>query len=397
MLAITNAHIFTMGQQGEIASGTILIRDGKIAAVGKQVDVPRDSAVIDAHGQIATPGLMLLGSIGFTTELPFAPGLDDSHTNADLSAGYDIRYGVNPDSTYIPEVRREGGTLALATPTSSEGKKPYGYFAGEAAVVSSGLGADPVIRSQVAVVMSMGISGANAAGGGRPAQIQQLQRLFTQLQPDPADQKLAIQGLSAEDVTALRPVAAGKIPLLIRVHAAADILRALDLARTFKLQIILEGAEEAWRVAAQISAAQVPVIVGPETDSPSSMEDWGVTLANAGLLEKAGVKVALELNPAASIFRHPTERYMAAVAVANGMTYEGALRALTLVPAQLFGVDDHYGSLEVGKQADVVLWTGDPLEPASYATTVLIGGVEQPLTSRQTLLRDRYLPQNRTR
>jgi imidazolonepropionase-like amidohydrolase len=97
------------------------------------------------------------------------------------------------------------------------------------------------------------------------------------------------------------------------------------------------------------------------------------------------------------MFRFPTVRYMGAAAVANGMSYRAALEALTLVPAQVFGVGDRYGSLEAGKQADVVLWTGDPLEPASYAETVLISGVPQPLTSRQTLLRDRYMPKEITR
>ena len=397
-VAITNAHIFTMAAAGVIPSGTILLRDGKIVAVGQDINVPDDSTVIDAHGEIATPGFMLLGSAGLTTEMPFAPGLDDSHTtSAELSAGYDIRYGVNPDSTYIPEVRREGATLVLVAPGQAEGKRPYGYFGGQAAIVDVAVGAAPIVSSRVAVTLVMGVGGANLAGGGRPAEIQQLRHLFAQLQSSPADPKLTIPGLSAEDIEALRPVAAGKTVLLVQVHSAPDILQALDLANAFKLKIVLEGAEEAWRVAGQIAAARVPVVVAPEVNSPSSMENWGITLANAGLLEKAGVRVAFELSPSAAMFRFPTVRYMGAAAVANGMSYRAALEALTLVPAQVFGVGDRYGSLEAGKQGDIVLWTGDPLEPASYAETVLISGVPQPLTSRQTLLRDRYMPKEITR
>ena len=162
----------------------------------------------------------------------------------------------------------------------------------------------------------------------------------------------------------------------------------LRLAREEHLKVILNGSEEGWKVAAEIAKAGVPVLLNPLDDRPESYEMLGATMDNAARLQAAGVTVALEATGGSA--RSRETRYGAGNAVSHGMPYAAALAAITINPAKIFGVADRTGSLEPGKDADLVIWTADPFEPLSQPTAVFIHGAEQPLTSRQTQLRDRY-------
>jgi imidazolonepropionase-like amidohydrolase len=142
-------------------------------------------------------------------------------------------------------------------------------------------------------------------------------------------------------------------------------------------------------VADQIAAAGVPVILDPLTDLPSRFETQGSTMENAARLQRAGVQIAIAGDRTGHYARQI--RYNAGNAVANGLPWNEALKAITINPARIFGVGDRFGSLEVGKDADVVIWNGDPLEPMTQPVAVFIRGVEQPMTSRQIELRDRYM------
>ena len=177
---------------------------------------------------------------------------------------------------------------------------------------------------------------------------------------------------------------------------AADILQVLKLAEEEGVELILDGAEEGWLVADRIAAAEVPVLINPLSNLPSSFETRAARNDNAAGLNAAGVLVAIKSNEGA-VHRARETRYNAGNAVAHGMPYEAAVAAITANPARIFGMDGETGVLEPGAAADVVVWTGDPLEPLSQPTAVFIGGVEQPLTSRATQLRDRYMPGERAR
>ena len=393
-VAITHANVLTMGAAGHVEDGTIIVENGRITAVGRGLAPPAGMAVLDAKGQVAAPGFFLLGGTPSATEFPLDAHYDDSQTNAEFTAGYDMRYAINPNSTYLPEIRRAGSTIALVMPTvTSSRKHRFGYFGGQAALITLAARDDILLGSGLAVTLVMGAEGADMAGGGRPAQIMQLRALFQALQ---GSRDAKIDGLADEEVKALRAVAAGRIPLITTVHRQSDILAALDLARDFKLHMVLDGAEEGWRVAAEIRKAGVAVLLDTDVGSPPDTQRWGISYANAARLAAAGVPIAIRLGNSGAVFRYPTARYSAAVAVAHGLDHETALAALTSVPATILGIGDRYGSIEPGKQADFVLWTGDPLEIASRPARVFIGGVVQPLVSRQTLLRDRYLAQIRT-
>jgi imidazolonepropionase-like amidohydrolase len=182
---------------------------------------------------------------------------------------------------------------------------------------------------------------------------------------------------------------AGTAPIVFNVDRASDIRQLLAFARRERLKIVIESGREAWRVASELAAANVPVVLNPLDDLPESFDSVGSTLENAARLYRAGVKIAFTLDLEPHNIRKV--RQTAGVAVAHGLPWEAGLAALTRNPAEIFGVADRSGSLAVGRVADLVLWSGDPLDVTSLADRVIIAGEDQPMRSRQTELRDRYL------
>jgi imidazolonepropionase-like amidohydrolase len=179
--------------------------------------------------------------------------------------------------------------------------------------------------------------------------------------------------------------------LLVHVSRAADIRQVLRLARDYRLNVALVGAQEGWVVADEIAAARVPVIINPTDNLPRRFEMAAASDRNAALLHRAGVRIAILGTD--RTHRVHEMRYNAGIAVGRGgLAYDAALAALTSGPATLLGLGDRLGTLEPGKDADIVVWSGDPLQPASRPRAIFIGGREQSLASRGTALRDRYLP-----
>jgi imidazolonepropionase-like amidohydrolase len=188
---------------------------------------------------------------------------------------------------------------------------------------------------------------------------------------------------------ALQPVLAGKLPLLVAVDRASDIQALLDLAHEYRLRVIVQGGAEAWRVAPALAAAKVPVLVSALDNIPSSFDVLGSRQENAALLRRAGVPVVITAG-AVETFNVRNVKQHAGNAVAYGLPWDEALRAVTLTAAEAFGVADTVGSLAVGKAANVVVWSGDPFEFTTTVEHVYIRGVEHVERSRQDLLSDRY-------
>lgn len=418
--AIVNARIEPVSSAA-IPSGTIVVQNGKIVAVGANVAAPAGVTTIDAKGGVVTPGLVAPSSNISASEISGVRETRDDGTGTALSAGFDVAYGVNPASPMIGLARDGGVTAAAVTPILSSagggghehaddgvveemtaGKSGDGdpaLFGGQAAFVRLKAGeADIVARSRTAVTLSLGEAGARAVGGSRGAAIQLVRSALEDARAYARNRAAFEQGATRDyglgrlDLEALVPVVQGKTPLLVRVRRAVDIRQALKLAADEKIKIVLEGAEEGWLVAPEIARAGVPVIVDTQADLPDSFETLGSRLDNAARLHAAGVSVAI--NGSRDFNNLRQERLNAGLAVANGLPYPVALAAVTLTPARIWGMDGSIGSLDVGKTADLVLWTGDPLETTSWAQKVFIGGVEQPADSRQTQLRDRYAGQD---
>ena len=388
-IAITGGKLETMGPAGTVPNGTVLIVDGRISAVGVGIPIPGEARRIDAHGRVVTPGLFnSLTRLGLV-EVSAVEGTADSEVKSDrITAAFDVAEALNPRSTLIAVNRIDGLTRAVVAPSAGNS-----LIAGQGAVIHLGAPADLLVRERVAMFAFLGERGAELSGGARSAAILRLREVLQDAADFAANRKAFEAGdrreysLSRLDLEALVPVVRGELPLVVTADRASDIVAALRLAKELKLRLILAGVAEGWMVAGEIAAADVPVLVEPLDNLPSSFEQLGATIANAARLRTAGVRVAF-MNGEAHNARNV--RQSAGNAVANGMSWHDALAALTTVPAAIWGIADRYGSLEPGKEADLVIWDGDPLEVTTFADAVFIRGEEIPMESRQTLLRDRY-------
>jgi imidazolonepropionase-like amidohydrolase len=202
--------------------------------------------------------------------------------------------------------------------------------------------------------------------------------------------------LSTPDLWALRGVLVGRVPLLAHVDRAADIEELISLQAEYGIRVIISGGAEAWMLAPHIAAANIPVILAPTANLPSNFDRLNASVKSAAILSDAGVTIAFADGESQTHnARNITQS--AGNASAEGLSWDAALRAITLSPAEMYGVADQVGSIELGKDADIVIWPGDPLELTNYPEQVFIKGESVDMVSRQTLLRDRYLDTEDTR
>lgn len=389
--AITGGTIHTLGAAGKIENGTVLIKDGRIVAVGSTVDIPADAERIDAAGKIVTPGIFDPQSqFGVVEVSAVSETGDASAGKSRFSAAFDVADAINPRSVLIPVNRIAGVTRAMVSPTNGD----QHIIAGRGAIIDLGSNAGFIHRDPAAMFATLGESGAKQAGGSRAAALLALREALQDASDYGSNKKAYAKNqrrsytLTRLDLEALAPVLDGKLPLVIHVQRASDIEATLRLARDFKLKLVISGGAEAWMVAGQLAAAHVPVLLNPLENLPNHFESLGSTLENAARLQQAGVLIAFATGDTHNA-RNVTQA--AGNAVANGLPWLDALKALMLNPAQIYGMDKDLGTLEQGKLADVVIWSADPLEVSSSVDQVFIAGRKIPMLSRQTLLRDRYM------
>ncbi len=379
----------TLGPAGTIENGTVLIEDGRIRAVGRELAVPAGARRVDAAGKVVTPGFFDSFSQLGLVEVGAVAGTNDYTVKGhEVTAAFDVAEALNPRSQLIPVTRVEGVTGAVAAPAPGEG-----LFSGRGAVIRLSGAGDMVVKSPAALFVDLGESGAGRAGGSRAADLERLREALDDAR-DYARHRAEFErnasrrySLTRLDLEALQPVLRGALPLVVSVDRASDIEAALKLARDFHLKLILARAAEGWMVARDIAAAHVPVLLDPMQNLPSSFERLGATLENAARLGRAGVTLAFMSGEA---HNSRNLRQGAGNAVAYGLPWEEAVRAMTASPARIWGLEASQGTLEPGKEADVVVWSGDPLELQTAAEHVFIRGREMPRTTRQTELRDRY-------
>jgi imidazolonepropionase-like amidohydrolase len=389
-VAITGGTVHTMGAAGTLEGGTVLIEDGRVKAVGKDVAVPAGARRIDATGKVVTPGLFDSESFLGIVEVDSGSGtVDTTVTDDRISAANDVTDVIDPRSFVIPINRVDGLTRAVVAPRPGKS-----LLAGRGAVIHLGTESpDFVIRPRVAMFAELGEPAAKLSGGSRAAALLRLREALQDALDYGANRAAYDRGdrrpyaLSRLDLEALLPVVRREIPLVIAVNRATDIESALKLAKEFHLDLILSDAAEGWMVAKTIADAKVPVLLNVLKNLPDSFDTLGATLENAARLHAAGVTLAFKSGDAHNA---RNLKQSAGNAVAYGLPWQAALEAMTTVPARIWGIADHYGTLEPGKDADVVVWDGDPLEVTTLADHVLIRGVEVPMTNRQIELRDRY-------
>ncbi|MCC8618447.1 amidohydrolase family protein [Xanthomonas vesicatoria] len=384
---IRDATVHTATAQGTLQHTDVLVQNGVIRAIGSNLAAPADGRVIDARGRPLTPALF-----GGITEIGIEEvSGEDSTVDSGIKLAeqpmrpeFDVTLAYNPDSVLVPVARVEGiGFTALGATTSGA------FIAGQGGIVRLDGSPDPV--GPHALFLRIGAAASDLTGSSRAAQWMLLDQLVAEARGRvPADSPHAL--LSPMGRSVLAKYLAGQGRIVVQVERAADIRQLLRWAQREKVRIAIAGGAEAWKLAPQLAQGKVPVLVNALADLPATFDQIGATLENAARLRAAGVEVSFTQSGDASHNARKL-RQLAGNAVANGLPWESGLAGLTRVPAEIFGVADRIGSIAVGKQADLVLWEGDPLDVAHYAEQVWLGGREMPMRSRQTELRDRYLQQ----
>jgi imidazolonepropionase-like amidohydrolase len=375
-----------------IARGTVVLQDDRVVAVGAGVAVPPGATVIDATGLVVTPGLIASETALGVVEIELEREANDERPRGRLvrpvRAALRAWDALNPESAAVPVTRLEGFTTAV---TRLRG----GLVSGQAAAFDlHGLTPQAnALRAPVAVHAALGLAGAREADGSRAVALAELRRVLDDTRyyarNRAAFEARRLRDLAAPlpDLQALVPVVEGRVPLVVRVNRAADILAVLHFAQEQRVRLVLDGAAEGWRVAEAIARARVPVLVEVDHNLPTSFDSLGGRYDNAARLHRAGVVIALSANGAAHDAR--SLRQLAGIAAAWGLPRPAALAALTTGPAAVYDLPDR-GALRPGARANVVVWSGDPLELSTRVRYLVIGGEVVPLTSRQTLLLERY-------
>ena len=393
-IAITGGKVYPVSGP-VIENGTVIITNGKISAVGANVPIPAGAQRIDATGKIVTPGFVNSSTQLGVQEIAQVNDTRDMTARGkdNIAAAFTVWEGLNPNSVMMAPARKEGVTSFVVIPTG-------GLIAGQAALVDvvPGTTTDMIIRAPVAMVAEVGdpqSAGLNSRGEliVKLREVLEDTRYF-QSHRDAFDRAQTRPfAASRLDLQALIPVIEGRLPLLVTVDREADIDAAMRLARDYNVKLMIGSGAEAWMMADKLAAAHIPVLTGAENNIPAGFAALGQRQENAGLLRKAGVEVALIGNAGGGdeeAFNVRNLRQEAGNAVSYGMTWDDALRAVTLAPAELFGAGDRVGSLQPGREGNVVVWSGDPFEFTTRAEHVFVRGREYHEKTRQDLLIERY-------
>jgi imidazolonepropionase-like amidohydrolase len=271
-------------------------------------------------------------------------------------------------------------------------------FAGSAARINIGEGFDLLERRGIGMFAIVNGEATSGAGQSRSARWVVLRQALAAARDLPSGKKASpvsslTDYLDRADLAALRPVLAGSMPLVLQVKRESDIREAVAVGQEFGIRVMLFEAHEAWRAADLLARHRVPVIIDPSDNLPARFDFIGARLDGAAILHRAGVPLAFFVSGINMSHNVGIElRQVAGIAVANGLPREAALQAVTSGAARIWGFDEHAGMLEAGRLADLVVWSGDPLEVTTEPVAVLVDGVRVSLATRQKLLRDRYHP-----
>lgn len=388
---IRNATVHTAGPQGTLENADVLVSSGTVRQVGTGLSAPAGAQVIDAGGRPLTPTLFGgITGIGIeevsgersTVDGSLALGSDTKQMT--VRPEFDVTLAYNPASVLVPVTRIEGiGWTVLGAGTDSGGS----IVGGLGGVVRLDGSPDPIGEKVLFVDLGSGASGLS--GNSRAGQWMILDQLIDEVRDRIGPNATAALLTPAGRRTLARYLDDGG-RVMVAVHRASDIRQLLRWADRHDVRIAIAGGAEAWKLAPQLAAADVPVFVNPLGNLPADFDQIGATMENAARLHAAGVDVSFSQSGDASHNARKI-RQLAGNAVAAGLPWEAGLAGLTSVPAQALGVGDQLGRIAPGQRADLVLWSGDPLEVNTVATQVWMNGQPIQMRSRQTELRDRYL------
>ena len=388
-IVIKNATIFD-GIEDSSYNGHILIEDGYIKKISKSSMIQGDK-VIDVKGKIVTPGLIAPDTeIGIVEIGALSVTRDDESNIYDI--GFSIHSAFNPNSTLIPWNRSNGITSAITLPRNTS--SPIG-----------GLGSFFILDSKMNINSNADMVLIGRLGGSGSSSRAEMLSLMddilsfgsslskkdigSDLTIDEIIESSSIASyldLKTRDVKTLFRLFDENLPLIIKSHRASDIINLINLKKKYDLNLIIMGAQEASLVVDEIAKNDIPLIINPINNIPNSFDELASNINLAQRLEKEEITMMFNVS---RDHNYHLIRQGAGVAVANGLSYGSAIKALTSNVAKVFNIDKR-GSIKVGNHADIVIWEADPLEPSSMPEKVFIDGIETDLTTRSTRLRDRY-------
>ncbi|OOG77724.1 amidohydrolase family protein [Algoriphagus sp. A40] len=387
---LQNATVVTV-TKGTLNNTSVLLENGKISQVGTNISAA-DAEVIDCSGMFIYPGMIDGGTRLGLVEVSSVPETVDYAELGNVTPNMQALTTVNPNSEAIGITRVSGVTTVLTVPTG-------GLFPGTAALINlNGYTPDQMYGGFKAIVMNFPSSGRRGRFDRRSDEdikkdsekaLKEANEIW-----DNAKKYLELKNAGAElqyypEMDQLSKAVSGELPLLIVVDAASDIQNAIKWVEGKNIKVIFSGVSEGWRVADEIAKAGIPVITGPVQELPSRQSDrYDAAYSNAGKMAKAGVKVAIRTDEEENVRNLP---FHAAFAAAYGLGKEEALKAITINPAEIFGIQDQYGSVEAGKRANLVVSTGDPLETKSQIMHVFIDGYRIPMSNRHIRLYQEFL------
>ena len=389
---LSNATVVTV-TKGTLENASVVIDNGKILEVGKNVLVPPGAKNIDCTGLSIYPGMIDGGTQLGLIEVSSVSLTRDANELGETTPQMQALTAVNPNSVAIPVTRVSGVTTVLSMPTG-------GRFPGTASLIDLwGYTPDQMFAGFKGIILNYPSTGRRGRWDRRSdEEIKKEEEKSLKALNDTWEEATLYAQLSKDggeleynpEMEVLAEVINGNTTLMVNANQAKDIESALGWVEKNKIQkVILVGAYEGWRVADKIVAANIPVITGPILRTPSRASDrYDKAYANAGLMQKAGVKVAIRTNETENVRNLP---FNAGFAAAYGMGKEEALKAITIVPAEIFGIADKAGSIEAGKNATLFVTDGDPFETKTQVQHVFINGWKVPMDSRHIRLYDEFL------
>lgn len=407
-LVIRNATVVPVtGPQ--MTNASVVVQDGRITAVGANVSVPAGATVIDASGMFVYPGLIDSGTRLGLTEVGGIPGPDDTRELGDFNPQDIALTAVNPSSEHIAITRANGVTSAITAATG-------GLVSGIAALIdlAGWTPKEMAANGRAAMVVnwpSEGGGGGRFGGGGggfgqpqrspaerRAEYERQSRQIFTYFDDARAyaDVKARLTANGGQipasfkidqKMEAMTAAVRGEMPVIVEAITADQMRDAIRFSDSAKVKIVIRGGAQGWMIADLLAQKRIPVVVAPTTGVPLSDAPYDAVFANPGVMAKAGVLLAFESGSAASARDLP---YEAGLAIAFGLSNEDALKAVTINPARIWGVDKQYGSIEVGKVANLIVTTGDPLDIRSLIKEVIVRGQRMPFSDRHTKFYDQY-------
>jgi imidazolonepropionase-like amidohydrolase len=389
-IAITGARILTV-TNGVIENGTVLIDNGKISAVGTSLTVPAGTRVIDGRHKVVMPGLFDAGDQLGLVEIPFVHVTDDSNETTDpIHPELRVIDALNVQSENIRVARPDGVTNAVVTPGGGN------VLSGQSAVIQlDGESAQQVVvKSPAALHVNLGEASKETYGNKdrtpktRMGTMAILRQAFLKAQHYQADRSSSSNDKGRDlKMEALVAALDREIPVVVHANRASDIDSAIRLADEFQLRIIIAEGASAWRFADELAKRKIPVIVGPIFQAPARNESIDLRLDNAALLNKAGVKIAIQT---ASVNGVRDLWLAVGYVIANGLPADAALASVTMNPSEIFGVQGRLGSIQVGKDANLLILDGEPFLTKTHVLSVFISGKEVDLSNHQTELFELY-------